>query len=157
MWKNQLKVGSKSYLDTNMKPIPQPKKRDCIEWVKKLYDILSEFPNLDMGHPYAKVAGPSENKWTDIPEELACMIKDFYINTPDAYDVDTNMISFSKRAREMGYVVEINNYATDLFDCDFYVFRYEDKQLLIHAGFSWGWKQLFGLRNHSQNAAGVLI
>ena len=82
MWKNQLKVTNKPSIRTDVKPIPQPEKGDCIRWLRGLYDLYEKHNAKNAGLGWDLEFGKfySGNEWIDIPEELACDIK-LYLET----------------------------------------------------------------------------
>ena len=80
--------------DFEEEEIPEKDEQDnCKKWLKGLYDIMNKYQDIDYGHPYAYKKGPSQNviKLDKIPENVACAIKDFYTETSDVYEIDTNI------------------------------------------------------------------
>lgn len=134
--------------DFEEEEIPEEDEQDdCKKWLKGLYDIMNKYQDIDYGHPYAYKKGPSQNviKLDKIPENVACAIKDFYTETSNVYEIDTNLTDirpfFDKHGVEQFHHrdVYINTYFVDYFGVDITLVGRNDETVL-HAGPSFSWK-----------------
>ena len=133
--------------DFEEEEIPEEDEQDdCKKWLKGLYDIMNKYQDIDYGHPYAINKGPSQNviKLDKIPENLACVIKDFYTEN-NVHEIDTNMVSLKPYFEKHGvdekfmYDTHIGTYLVDYFQVDITIDS--DDGIILHAGpsFSWTW------------------
>tara|TARA_R100001129_G_C5305039_1_gene243555 strand:+ start:972 stop:1763 length:792 start_codon:yes stop_codon:yes gene_type:complete len=135
--------------DFEEEEIPEEDEQDdCKKWLKGLYDIMNKYQDIDYGHPYAYKKGPSQNviKLDKIPENVACAIKDFYTETSDVYEIDTNITDIQPFFDKHGVDKEqfshqdvyINTYFADYFGVD--ITLGGEKEIVLHAGPSFSWK-----------------
>ena len=131
--------------DFEEEEIPEEDEQDdCKKWLKGLYDIINKYKDIDYGHPFAFKKGPSQNviKLDKIPENLACVIKDFYTEN-NAYEIDTNMVSLKPYFEKYGvdekfmYDTYIGTYLADYFQVDITIDS--DDGIILHAGPSFSW------------------
>jgi hypothetical protein len=82
IWKEQIQKPKSGATIWQPKEKMKPdRKEDCNRWLRGLYDLFEKHKEADAGHPENITPGPSTNKYAEIPEKLACAIKEYLETT----------------------------------------------------------------------------
>jgi len=104
-------------LDWENEAIPDERDDDCKKWLKGLYDILNKHQDISYK------SYPTMIDLDKIPENLACAIKEYYLESPNGYNVSTNLRDIRPLLEKHGVVGEysyiyIDTYFDDYFSVD---------------------------------------
>ena len=121
------------------KPVKEETDKECINWLKGLYNIFDKYKDLDYGHPYA--LGDAPNTFNIDNEKLACTIKDYLITVHPDLGLSTNDEPMKYDGKDLWYSdgIYISFYYTDYFESVVNI-DYEDTH--INMSIAAGWENI---------------
>lgn len=145
--KNQALVSQLgSTMDWENDEIPDEEDDDCKMWLKGLCDILED--------------NPTQSNWginivylEEIPENLACAIKDYYTTSvSDSEQISTDIRPIEpflkKHKVEGNYTIHIDSYFADYFS--FWLYVRKDEDIIVEVGHETSWENIAKLRPYNE-------